>query len=90
MWPLRQGSGVISVTHITVLVADVPQELEAEGQESGAQEVTQGSQVGDGETVWVFTTTPHRVHHPVCYTQQQEHLRERESLIYRMSLLYIM
>lgn len=67
-----------SVAHVAVLVAYEPQEVETERQQGGAQQVTQSCQVGDGKTVRVFAAPPHRVHHPVCYTQQQQHLQHRE------------
>lgn len=60
---------VASVAHVTVLVPYEPQEVEAECQEGSAQQVTQGRQVRDGETVWVFTASPNGMHHPVGYTQ---------------------
>lgn len=67
-----------SVTHVAVLVPYDPQEVEAESEQGCAQEVPQGRQVGDGKTVWVFAASPHGMHHPVCYTQQQQHLEEKE------------
>lgn len=67
-----------SVTHVAVLVPDDPQEVEAESKQGCAQQVPQGCQVGDGKTVGVFAAPPHGMHHPVCYTQQQQHLEDKE------------
>lgn len=67
-----------SVAHVAVLVSYDPQEVEAECQQGGAQQVTQSCQVRDGKTVWIFATPPHGVYHPVCYGQQQQHLEEKE------------
>lgn len=67
-----------SVTHVAVLVSYEPQEAETESQQGGAQQVTNSSQIRDGKTVWVFAFPPYDMHHPVCNTQQQEHLREKE------------
>lgn len=62
------------VAYVAVLVPDHPQEVEAQGQEGGAQQVSQRRQVRDGETVRVLPRLPHGMDHPVCYTQQEEHL----------------
>lgn len=70
-----------SVAHVTVLVSYDPQEVEAERQQGRSQQVTQSCQVRDGKTVGIFATPPHGVHHPVCYTQQQQHLEEKERKI---------
>lgn len=67
-----------SVTHVAVPVPYDPQEVEAESKQGCAQQVPQGCQVGDGKTVRVFAAPPHGMHHPVCYTQQQQHLEEKE------------
>lgn len=64
---LTQGD---SVTHVAVLIPYDPEEVEAEGQQSRAQQVTQRCQVRDGKTVGIFAIPPHGVHHPVCYAQQ--------------------
>lgn len=69
-----------SVAHVAVLVTDEPQEVEAQCQEGGAQQVAQSGQVGDGEAVRVFAAPPHGVNHPVRYTQQQQHLEETRRL----------
>lgn len=69
-------SGVASVAHIAVLVSYDPQEVEAERQQGGAQQVAQGRQVRDGKTVGIFAAPPHGVHHPVGYAQQQQHLED--------------
>lgn len=66
------------VAHVTVLVPDDPQEVEAEGQQGGAQQVPQCRQVWDGEAVGVFAAPPHGVDHPVGNAQQQQHLEEEE------------
>lgn len=65
---------LLSVAHIAVLVPDEPQEVEAEGQQGGSQQVSQRRQVRDGETVRVFAAAPHGVHHPVGDAEQQQHL----------------
>lgn len=67
-----------SVTHVTVLVPDDPQEVEAKGQQRGSQQVPQRRQVRDGEAVGVFAAPPHGVDHPVSNAQQQQHLEEGE------------
>lgn len=67
-----------SVAHIAVLVPDDPQEVEAEGQQGGAQQVPQRRQVRNGEAVGVFAALPHGVDHPVRDAQQQQHLAEEE------------
>lgn len=72
---LSQGA---SVAHVAVLVPYDPQEVEAERQQGRAQQVTQSRQVRDGKTVGIFAAPPHGVHHPVWYTQQQQHLEEQE------------
>lgn len=74
-------SEAVSVAHVAVLVSYDPQEVEAECQQGGAQQVTQSCQVRDGETVWILATAPHGVHHPVCYRQQQQHLEGKERRI---------
>lgn len=72
---------VSSVAHVAVLVPYDPQEVEAEGQQRGAQQVPQSRQVGDGEAVGVFAAAPHGVHHPVRYAQQQQHLQQSSSQV---------
>lgn len=72
---LSQGA---SVAHVAVLVPYDPQEVEAERQQGRAQQVPQSRQVRDGKTVGIFAAPPHGVHHPVWYTQQQQHLEEKE------------
>lgn len=67
-----------SVAHVAVVVADDQQEVEAEGQQGGAQQVPQRRQVRDGEAVGVFAAPPHGVDHPVGDAQQQQHLDEGE------------
>lgn len=67
-----------SVANVAVLVPDDPQEVEAEGQQGGAQQVPQCRQVRDGEAVGVFAAAPHWVDHPVGNAQQQQHLEEGE------------
>ncbi len=67
------------VTHITVLVPDDPQEVEAESQEGGSQQVAQRGQVWDRETVRIFPAFPHGVNHPVRNAKQQEHLGWKEN-----------
>lgn len=74
-------SKAFSVAHVAVLVSYEPQEVEAECQQGSAQQVTQSCQVRDGETVWVFAAPPHGVNHPVCYTQQQQHLQHSSSQV---------
>lgn len=67
-----------SVAYIAVLVSYDPQEVEAERQQGGAQQVTQSCQVRNGKAVWIFAALPHGVHHPVCYAQQKQHLEDKE------------
>lgn len=76
-------AAVASVAHIAVLVSYEPQEMETESQQGGAQQITQSGQVRDGKTVWVFAAPPHGVHHPVCNTQQQQHLKHSSSQVDR-------
>lgn len=68
-----------SVAHISVSVTDEPAHVEAEGEEAGSQQVTQSSQVRDGEVVWVHTSAPHPVDHPVCQVEEDHHLDEDEA-----------
>lgn len=79
---LPQGD---SVTHVAVPIPYDPEEVEAECQQSRAQQVTQRCQVRDGETVGIFAIPPHGVHHPVCYTQQQQHLQEKQRAVRLLS-----
>lgn len=65
-----------SVAHVGVSVPDEPAHVEAEGEEAGSQKVPEGSQVGDGEIVWVHSSTPHPVNHPVCQVEEDHHLDE--------------
>lgn len=67
------------VTHITVLVSDDKQEVEAESQEGRSQQVAQRCQVRDRETVRIFPALPNGVHHPVRNAKQQEHLGGKEN-----------
>lgn len=71
---------VHSVAHITVSVSNEPTHVEAEGEEAGPQQVTQGSKVGDGEVVWVHSSTPHPVNHPVCQVEEDHHLEEEANI----------
>lgn len=41
---------------------DEPDQAETDGQESGAQEVAQCSEVGDGEIIGVQRLPPHQAH----------------------------
>ncbi len=68
-----------SVAQVRVSVPDEPAHVEAEGQEAGPQQVTQSSQVGDGEVVGVHASTPHPVDHPVCQVEKDYHLEEDEA-----------
>ena len=61
---------VHSVARACVSVSDEPAHVEAEGEEAGPQQVTQGSQVGDGEVVWIHASAPHPVDHPVCQVEE--------------------
>lgn len=63
-----------SVAHVSVSVSDEPAHVEAEGEEAGSQQVTQSGQIGDGEVVWVHSSTPHPVNHPVCQVEEDHHL----------------
>lgn len=65
-----QWKSLTLVTYIAVLVPNQKQEVEAQGQERGAKQVSQRRQVRDRETVRVLPRLPHDVDHPVCYTQQ--------------------
>lgn len=71
-----------SVAYIAVLVSYDPQEVEAERQQGGAQQVTQSCQVRNGKAVWIFAALPHGVHHPVCYAQQKQHLQYGSSQVH--------
>ena len=63
-----------SVADIGVSVADDKEDVEGTREEGGPEEVTQGSEVGDGEVVRVIAHLPHPMHHPVTHEQQQRHL----------------
>lgn len=67
-----------SVAHVAVLVPDDPEEVEAEGQQGGAQQVPKRRQVRNGEAVGVFAAPPYGVDHPISDAQQQQHLTEEE------------
>lgn len=70
------GKGWVAklVPDICVSISDEPEDMEAECQEPSAKQVSQSSQVWDGEVVWVQATAPHPVHHPVCDVQENQHL----------------
>lgn len=71
---------VYSVSHISVSVSNEPEDMEAEGQEAGPQQISQGRQVRNREVIRVHPPTPHPVDHPVSQVQQDQHLEtERES-----------
>lgn len=59
-----------SVARACVSVSDEPAHVEAEGEEASPQQVTEGSQVGDGEVVWIHASAPHPVDHPVCQVEK--------------------
>lgn len=82
-----------SIAHVAVLVTYEPQEVEADGEQGCAQQITKSSQVRDGKTVWIFAISPHWINHPVCYTQQQQHLEEEDrfrKLAFSSNLLTLM
>lgn len=62
-----------------VSISDKPAHVEAEGEEAGAQQVAQSSQVRDGEVVGVHASAPHPVNHPVCHVEKDHHLQEAEA-----------
>ena len=70
------------VAHVIFSVPDEPAYVEAEGEEAGSQQVTQGSQVGDGEVVGVHASTPHPVDHPVCQVEEDNHLEQDKEEAY--------
>lgn len=67
---------VRSVAHVSVSVPDEPAHVEAESEETGPQQVAQGSQVGDGEVVRVHASAPHPVDHPVCQVEEDHYLKQ--------------
>ena len=68
-------------------VSKEPEEQECQGQEPSPQEVSQGRQVRDGVTVWVFPSPPQTVHHPVSYAEQREHLQQHRCTGERKAVL---
>ena len=66
------------VAHVGVCVPDEPAHVEAEGQEAGPQQVTQGRQVRDGEVVGVHAPAPHPVDQPVCQVEEDHDLQQDE------------
>lgn len=80
-----------SVAHVSVSVPDEPAHVEAEGEEAGPQQVTQRSQVGDRKVVWVHSSTPHPVNHPVCQVEKDHYLdqeaKREADIIYSIYLL---
>lgn len=64
----------LSVPQVHFCAVDEPDEAETDGQESSAQEITQGSEVGDGEIVWVQSLPPHQAHDQVGHVEQDPHL----------------
>lgn len=66
------------VAHVRVSVPNEPAHVKAEGKEAGPQEVTQSSQVWDGEVIRVHSSTPHPINHPVCQVQENHDLWQQE------------
>lgn len=52
-----------------------PNQAETDSQESGAQEIPQGSEVGDGEIIRIQCLPPHQAHNKVSHIEQDSHLR---------------
>lgn len=74
-----------SVACISVSVSNEKAHVEAECEEAGPQQVTQGRQVGDGEVVGVHASAPHPVDHPVCQVEKDYHLewdKAQENLLF--------
>ena len=63
-----------SIADIGVSVADDEEDVEGNCEKGSAEQVPEGSEVGDGEVVGVVAHLPHPVHHPVTHEQQQRHL----------------
>ena len=66
---LPPGDGCNSVTNVSVSVTDDKECMEGTGEEGRAEEVTESSEVRDGEIVRVVTLLPHPVNHPVTHEQ---------------------
>lgn len=77
-----------SVARVGVSVSDEPAHVEAEGEEAGPQQVTQSSQVGDGEVVRVHASAPHPVDHPVRQVEKDYHLRTRQRQTFFFSFFF--
>lgn len=77
--PRTQYELIRSVSWDRVSVSDKPAHVEAEGEEAGAQQVTQSGQVGDGEVVRVHASAPHPVNHPVRHVEEDHHLNQAEA-----------
>lgn len=61
---------------------------EGEGEEAGAQQIPQCSQVGDGVIIRVQTMPPDQPHQRICHVQQyqylqQEGMRKRRAVCYK-------
>lgn len=71
-----------SVPQVHIRAVDEPNEAETDGQEPSAQEITQGSEVGDGEVIRVQSLPPHQAHNQVGHVEQDPHLGEaRQALL---------
>lgn len=78
---MRAAHG-LSVPQVHVCAVDEPNQAETEGQESRAQEIAQGSEVGDGEIIRIQSLPPHQTHNQVSHVEQDPHLREaRQALL---------
>lgn len=78
---MRAAPG-LSVPRVHFCAVDEPNEAETDGQEPSAQEITQGSEVGDGEIIRVQSLPPHQAHNQVSHVEQDPHLREaRQALL---------
>jgi len=62
------------VAHVSISVAHEVQQVEGDGQEGSAQEVTDGRQVRDGGIVRVGALDPDQGDHPRGDVQENDHL----------------
>lgn len=56
---------------------DEPNQTETDGEESSAQEIPQGSEVGDGEIIGIQRLPPHQAHNEVSHVEQDSHLERQ-------------
>ncbi len=76
---------VLHIADVGSLILDEEEKFECQGQETAAQEVTQGCQVWDGGVVGVNWALPHVVDQPVGSVQQDP---ERTLVILRGSAFW--